>query len=80
MQLHQPLEKRAKSLRRTKSQMTNADKTRAVVILYRHLEHDLTTGNNATVNKVITRFKNYKLISSNVSDGLKVESPRTLCF
>ena len=47
---------------------------------YRHLEHDPTPENNATVNKVITRFKNDKLISNNVSDGLKVESPRRWFF
>ena len=47
---------------------------------YKHLENDPTTENNATANKVITRFKNDKFISSNVSDGLKVESPRTSHF
>ena len=43
---------------------------------HKHLEHDPTTENNATVNKVIARFKDEKLIGRNVSDGLKVESPR----
>ena len=47
---------------------------------YKHLENDPTTENNATANKVITRFKNDKFISSNVSDGLKLESPRTSHF
>ena len=47
---------------------------------YRHLEHDLTTKNNAAVNKITTKFKNNNLISNNVSDGLKVESPRTPHF
>ena len=47
---------------------------------YRHLEHDGKTENKATVNKVITKFKNDKLISSNVLNGLAVESPRTPCF
>ena len=47
---------------------------------YRHLQHDPTTESNATGNKVITRFKNDKSISNNVSDGLKVESPRTPHF
>ena len=42
---------------------------------YRHLKHDPTIE-----NKVLTRFKNDKLISSNVWDGLKVESPGALCF
>ena len=40
---------------------------------YIYLEHDSTRENNATVNKVITRFKSDKLISSNVSDGLKLD-------
>ena len=33
---------------------------------YKHLEHDPTAENNATVNKVLTRIKNYKLICNNV--------------
>ena len=47
---------------------------------YRYLEHDLPTENNVRVRKYITKLKNEKLISNNVSDGLKVESPRTLHF
>ena len=47
---------------------------------YKHLEHDATIGNKTTVNKVVARFKTKKLISSNVSDRLKVESPRTPSF
>ena len=46
---------------------------------HKHLEHDPTTENN-TVNNFIARFKDKKLIDSNVSDGLKVESPRTSRF
>ena len=45
---------------------------------YRHLKYD--PENNTTINKVITRFKNDKLISNNVSDGPKIESPRTPRF
>ena len=44
------------------------------------LKHDSTTKNNATLNKVITRFKNDNITSSNVSDQLKVEPPRTPRF
>ena len=47
---------------------------------YRHLEHDPTIENSSTVNKVITRFRNDRLICSNVSVGLKVKSPRTPHF
>ena len=47
---------------------------------YRHLQHDPTTENNATVSKVIARFKNDKLIRNNVSDGLKVESRKAPFF
>ena len=47
---------------------------------YRHFEHHPTTENNATVNKVKTRLTNDKLISNNVSDELKVESPRSPHF
>ena len=43
---------------------------------YRHLEHDLITESNATVNKVIARFKDDKLVSRDISDGLKVESSK----
>ena len=46
----------------------------------KHPEHDPTTESNATVNKVITRFRNDNLISSNVSVGVKVKSPRTPRF
>ena len=38
-----------------------------------HLEYDPTTENNATVNKVITRLKNDKLVSNNGPDGLKAQ-------
>ena len=41
---------------------------------YRHLEHDPRTENSTTANRVIIRFKNVRLISSNVSDELKLES------
>ena len=47
---------------------------------YKHLKHDPTIENNAAINKVLTRFQNDKLVSNNVTDGLKVESPRTPCF
>ena len=40
-------------------------------------DNDPITENNTTVNKVIARFKNNKLISSNALDKLEVESPRT---
>ena len=36
--------------------------------------------NNTTINKVTPRLKNVKLISSNVSDVLKVKSTRTPHF
>ena len=41
---------------------------------YRHLEHDPRTENSTTANRVIIRLKNVRLISSNVSDELKLES------
>ena len=41
---------------------------------YRHLEHDPRTENSTTANRVIITFKNVRLISSNVSDELKLES------
>ena len=47
---------------------------------YRHLEHDPTIENSATVNEVIARFRNDRFIRNNVSHGLKVKSPRTPRF
>ena len=41
---------------------------------YRHLEHDPKTKSNASVNKMILRLRNNKLIGSKISDGLKVKS------
>ena len=85
MQVHQPIQKRTKALGKLKYRedvvITNSDKA-GVVVLFdvrdyikeseRRLKHDPTTENNATVNKIITRFKNDKLVSSNVSDGLNL--------
>ena len=41
----------------------------------KHLEHD-----SATVNNVIPRFRNDRLISGNISNRLKLEFPRTPRF
>ena len=102
MQVHQPIQKKPKSIRRTKTQrrychnkrwqrrcsshtwckdyIKESERQLNGTEHYRHLQHDPTTENNATVNKVITRFKNDKLISNNASYALKVESPRTPRF
>ena len=43
---------------------------------YKRLNDNPTTTNNETVNKIIKWFHKEKLISKNIAEGLKTESPK----
>ena len=47
---------------------------------YRQLSKDQTAVNNETVNNVIERFQKEKLITKNVAEKFKINSPRTPRF
>ena len=44
---------------------------------YKRLNHNLTTTNNDTVNKIMKRFYKKKLISKNIAKGLASEIPKS---
>ena len=47
---------------------------------YKRLNHNPTTTNIDTVNKIIKRFHKENLISKNTAEGLKIESPKSPHF
>ena len=47
---------------------------------YKRLNHKPTTTNNDTVNQMIKRFHKENLISKNITEGLKIESPKSPHF
>ena len=47
---------------------------------YKGLNQNPTTTINATVNKIIKRFHKENLISKNIAEGLKIESPKSPHF
>ena len=47
---------------------------------YKRLNHNPNTTNNDTVNKIIKRFHKENLLSKNIAEGLKIESPKSLHF
>ena len=47
---------------------------------YRRLNHNQTATNNDTVNKIIKRFHKENLISKNIAEGLKIDSPKSPLF
>ena len=47
---------------------------------YRKIIYNLTTANNETIHKVISRFQKENLLSKNISEGLKTENPKTPHF
>ena len=47
---------------------------------YKRLNHNPTTSNNETLNKIIKRFHKENLISKNIAEGLKIESPKSPHF
>ena len=47
---------------------------------HKRLNHNPTTSNNETVNKIIKRFHKENLISKNIAEGLKIESPKSPDF
>ena len=47
---------------------------------YKRLNHNPTTANNETVNKIIKKFHEENLISKNITKGLKIESPKSPHF
>ena len=47
---------------------------------YKRLNHNPTTTNNEAVSKIIKRFHNENLISKNIAEGLKIESPKSPHF
>ena len=47
---------------------------------YKRLNHNPTTTNNDTFNKIIKRFHKENLISKNTTEGLKIESPKSPHF
>ena len=44
---------------------------------YKRLNHNPTTTNNDTVNKIMKRFYKKKLISKNIAKGLASEIPKS---
>ena len=44
---------------------------------YKRLNHNSTTTNNETVNKIIKRFHKENLTSKNIAEGLRIESPKS---
>ena len=42
--------------------------------------YDPTTLNNETIHKTISRFQKEHLLSRNISEGLKIENPKTPHF
>ena len=42
---------------------------------YKHLQKDPTATNNKLVYNITKRFENKKLIQTNISEGLKINSP-----
>ena len=46
----------------------------------KRLNHNPTTTNNDTVNQMIKRFHKENLISKNITEGLKIESPKSPHF
>ena len=44
---------------------------------YAKINCDSTTANNETINKVLSKFQNENLLSKNISEGLKIENPKT---
>ena len=47
---------------------------------YKRLNHNPTTFNNETVNKIIRRFQKENLICKNIAEGMKIESPKSPQF
>ena len=47
---------------------------------YKRLNHNQTTTNNKTVNKITKRFHKENLISKNIAEGRKIESPKSPHF
>ena len=47
---------------------------------YRKINCDPTTLNNETIHKTISRFQKEYLLSRNISEGLKIENPKTPHF
>ena len=47
---------------------------------YRKINCNLTTVNNETIHKVISRFQKENLLTKNISEGLKTENPNTPHF
>ena len=47
---------------------------------YRKINYYLTTVNNETIHKVISKFQKENLLSKNISEGLKSEKPKTPHF
>ena len=47
---------------------------------YRKINYDPTTLNNETIHKTISRFQKEYLLSRNISEGLKIENPKTPHF
>ena len=47
---------------------------------YKRLNRTPTTTNDDTVNKIIKRFHKESLISNNIAEGLKIESPKSPHF
>ena len=48
--------------------------------IYKRLNHNPTTTNNDTVNKIIKSFHKENLISKSIVEGLKVENPKITTF
>ena len=44
---------------------------------HKRLNHNPTTTNNDTVNKIIKRFHSENLTSKNIAEGLKIENPKS---
>ena len=47
---------------------------------YKRLNHNPTTTNNKTFNKIIKRFQKENVISKNIAEGLKIDSPKSPPF
>ena len=47
---------------------------------YRKINYYPTTLNNETIHKTISRFQKEYLLSRNISEGLKIENPKTPHF
>ena len=64
----------------TDSYIKEANRQMSDKVSYKQLTEDQTLKHNRMVNQTIERFKNEKLLTQKIADGLKITNPKTLKF